>query len=89
MRVNFLDSKYSEPHISKNYNFSKFTNGILNDDKAEKNKNKKFDLKNITFDKSENGEIDPIKNNTSDLNFLFDNEDAVIFNLNKKKKNKE
>lgn len=84
MKLNYLDSKYNEPHKSKKFNFTKFTNGILDDDKSEKSKKQKFDLKTLEFDKDiSTGEIDPIKHNTSDSKFLFDNENAIIFNFNK------
>lgn len=86
MKVDFLDSKYSEPHLSKQYNFAKFTNGIT-EDIDSKNKREKFDLKNITFDKAPNGEIDPIKTNTTDSSFLLDNDDAIIFDIRRKKDN--
>lgn len=89
MKVDFLASKYNEPHPSKNFNFSKFTNGILSDDKSEKTKKNKFDLRTVEFDKTSNGEIDPIKNNTSDAKFLFDNANAVIYNLSKNKNNED
>ena len=32
--------------------------------------------------------MDPIKNNTTDSNFLFDNDDAIIFDI-KRKNNEE
>lgn len=85
MKVDFLDSKYHEAHLSKQFNFTKFTNGIVQDD--TKNKKEKFDLKNLTFDRAENGDVDPIKNNTTDVNFLIDNDDAIIFDINKKNNN--
>ena len=38
----------------------------------------------------DNGEIDPIKNNTTDSTFLFDNENAIVIDIhNKKKKNEQ
>lgn len=87
IKVDFLDSKYTEPHPSKQFNFTKFTNGIV-DDASEKNKRQKFDLKHLEFDKSENGDIDPIKNNKTDIKFLFDNDDAIVFDIKKKEDNK-
>lgn len=87
MSVDFLSSKYSESHLSKQYNFTKFTNGI-SEDQDTKNKKVKFDLKNLNFDKAPNGDIDPIKTNTTDSSFLLDNDDAIIFDINRKKDNK-
>ena len=82
MKVDLLDSKYHEPHYGKHFNFSRFTNGIAEEE--AKPKKEKFNLKNLEFDKSSNGDIDPIKNNTTDSNFLIDNEDAIIFDINRK-----
>ena len=50
-------------------------------------KKQKFDLKNLTFDKAPNGDVDPIKNNTTDSSFLLDNDDAIIFDIHRKKGN--
>ena len=85
MKVDLLDSKYHEPHYGKHFNFSRFTNGIAEEE--SKPKKEKFNLKNLEFDKSSNGDIDPIKNNTTDSNFLIDNEDAIIFDINRKNNN--
>ena len=82
MKVDLLNSKYHEPHYGKHFNFSRFTNGIAEEE--SKPKKEKFNLKNLEFDKSSNGDIDPIKNNTTDSNFIIDNEDAIIFDINKK-----
>ena len=82
MKVDLLDSKYHEPHYGKHFNFSRFTNGIAEEE--SKPKKEKFNLKNLEFDKSSNGDIDPIKNNTTDSNFLIDNEDAIKFDINRK-----
>lgn len=88
IKVDFLDSKYTEPHLSKQFNFTRFTNGIV-DDESEKNKREKFDLKHLEFDKAENGDVDPIKSNKTDIKFLFDNDDAIVFDINKNKNNNE
>ena len=82
MKVDLLNSKYHEPHYGKHFNFSRFTNGIAEEE--SKPKKEKFNLKNLEFDKSSNGDIDPIKNNTTDSNFIIDNEDAIIFDINRK-----
>ena len=87
MKVDYLASKYHEPQDIKKYNFNKFINGISTQETEETNKKPKFDLKNIKFDADNNGDVDPIKHNTTDSNFLFDNEDAIIFDINRKKDN--
>ncbi len=89
IKVDFLASKYHEPHLSKQYNFNKFINGIETEENEENNKKPKFDLKNIKFDTNVNGEVDPIKSNTTNSKFLFDNEDAIVFDINRKKDNNE
>ena len=88
MRVDFLDSKYTEPHLDKQYNLSKFTTGTYSDDSGEKTtKKKKFDLKNLKFDTDSSGDVDPIKTNTTDSNFLLDNDDAIIFDIKRNNNN--
>ena len=87
IKVDYLASKYHEKHEGKQYNFNKFINGIATDVDDNDNKKPKFDLKNLKFDVADNGDVDPIKSNTTDSNFLFDNEDAIVFDINKKKDN--
>ena len=89
MKVDYLASKYFEQQSGKKYNFNKYMNGVANQntDEEENNKKPKFDLKNIKFDYDDNGEIDPIKNNTTDSRFLFDNDDAIIFDIRRKNDN--
>lgn len=79
-KLDFLQSKYKEPHYGKTFNFSKFTPGMASDDTKEENKKSKFNYKHINFD-SDYGEIDPIQTDTTDLDHLFDNEDAITFNI--------
>lgn len=82
-KVNFLDSKYKEKQEVKQYNFAKFTSGI-SDEESSKVKKKKFNYKNVDFsDPNHAEEIDPIKTDTSDSNFLFNNDDAIIVDLKK------
>ena len=86
IKVDYLASKYHEKHESKQYNFNKFINAPSTDEEKD-NKKEKFDLKNLEFDTYDNGDVDPIKNNTTDSNFLFNNDDAIIFDINRKKNN--
>ena len=87
MKVDCLASKYHEQHDSKKYNFNKFINGIATtEDEKVDNKKPKFDLKSIKFD-DDDGEVDPIKSNTTDIKFLFDNDDAIVFDINRKNDN--
>ena len=65
------------------YNFSRFTKGISEDESKNKGKNKKekFDPSKISFSSNSEGEIDPIKNNNTDSSYLFNNDDAIVFDL--------
>ena len=80
-KVDFVESKYKEKHTSKKYDFNRFTNGITEDVNI-KNKSK-F---NSYSSESNDFEIDPIKMNDTNSKYLFDNEDAIIFDLNRNKK---
>ncbi len=85
--VDFLASKYHEHHESKQYNFNKFISGVATSEVEDDNGKPKFDLKNIKFDTDKNGEINPVQSNTTDSNFLFNNDDAIIFDIHKKNDN--
>ena len=81
--VDFLESKYKEPRKSKDFNFDKYNQGSV---KAEKKvKKNKFDPDNLNWGELE-GDVDPIQMNTSDVTYLFDNEDAIIVDLKNKRK---
>ena len=85
MKVDYLASKYHEVQSSKKYNFNKFSNNPTTGNIEEESKKKqKFDLKNVNFDLDLNGDVDPIKNNTTDSKFFFDNDDAIIFDIKRK-----
>ena len=86
--VDFLAAKYHEPHESKQYNFTKFTNGVVTEESEDTSK-PKFDLKNIKYDTDVNGDMNPIKSNETDNNFLLNNDDAIIFDIHKKNDNHE
>lgn len=83
MKVDLLDAKYHDEHRGKQYNFAKFggTPDDVVDDEETTKKKKKFDLKKIEFKEDDNGEVDPIKHNTTDSSFLLNNDDAIIFDI--------
>lgn len=81
--LDFVSSKYKEVQPIKTYNFSKFTAGVVDDSDDEKRRSK-FDPKHINFT-DEHDEVDPIQTDTTDSGFLFDNENAIVVNLKKKK----
>lgn len=77
-KVDFLEAKYKEPHLSKSYDFAKFTSGI-----AEEEKKISTNLTKQDYETDMNGDIDPIKLDNTDSKFLFENQDAIIFDLKK------
>ena len=81
--VDFLDSKYNEPHKVKEYNFDKFNHASILHEDVKVPKRQKFNPNHIDFDDSD---TDPVQTNTTDSSILFNNQDAVSFNLNNNKK---
>ncbi len=79
-KLDFLQPKYKEKKQEKFYNFDKITKGISHEEIS----NKKSKSSHLSHDSGE--ESNPIMTDTSDLN-LFDNDDAIIFNLKKNKNN--
>ena len=90
-KLDYLEAKYKEPKKIKEFNFERFTNGI-----ADNPNRKDFTAKlkgnfaaatanNDTTDT--NGEIDPIKTDSTDSKYFLENDDAIIFDLNRKKNN--
>jgi hypothetical protein len=84
-RLNYLESKYKEPHKTKSFAFGKYSDGVTSYTEDDDSSKKKFDYKNINF-KDERDEIDPIQTDTTDSKYLFNNSDAIVVNLKKKKK---
>ncbi len=85
-KVDFLETKYKEKQKIKNYNFTKFTSGIVYNETSNNNKNGKFDLKNINFGGTPDNpnNMEPIQNDSSDFKFEDDN---AILNLNSNNNN--
>lgn len=83
-KLNFLESKYKEPRKIKTYDFGKYSDGVTTatEDNEDLPHKKKFDLKNLDFT-DERNEYNPIQTDTTDLDYLFDNEDAIVVNLKK------
>jgi hypothetical protein len=80
-KVDFIEAKYKERHSGKTYDFEKFTNGIAEEEKVTK-KRKSSVIKD-GFKKDDRGDVDPIRMDNTDSSYLFDNEDAIVFNLKK------
>lgn len=80
-KIDFMDAKYKEKHPDKKYDFEKFTNGIV---EKEPKRRKSNSWKSETeFNEDSNGDLDPIKIDTADTKFLYDNEDGIVYNLKK------
>ncbi len=88
-KLDFLEERYKEEQKQKTFNFTKFSNGIH--DSTPEKPNKKFDLKTISFNGTDTNpnDTDPIQNNTSDLDYTFDDEDAITSYIDSKNKNKK
>ena len=87
--INFIAPKYNEKHKGKKYDFSKYVenNGVSDSESNASSKSKKvFDPKKVKFRDKSTGEDNPIQANPIS-EYLFDNEDAVVVNLKKNKKN--
>lgn len=86
-KLNYLESKYKEPKKIKTFDFGKYSDGVTTrtEDDNDFPSKKKFDLKHLDF-KDERDEINPVQTDTTDSNYLFDNEDAIVVNLKNKKK---
>lgn len=89
-KLDFLEARYKETQKLKEYNFEKFTNGISNLEKVKessKNLRGKFVAAAASNDPTDFAlETDPIQTDVSDSKFFIDNEDAIIFDLKKSKK---
>lgn len=85
-KLNYLESKYREPRKIKIYDFGKYSDGVTTatEDDNDTHRKTKFNPKKLDF-VDERNEINPIQTDTSDSNYLFDNEDAIIVNFKKDK----
>lgn len=91
-KVEAMEAKYKDAQKIKKYDFTKFTSGISGIESATRrtlNKNRgdysAATSSNNNYDVGR--EVDPIQTDTSDSKFLFDNEDAIVVNFNKKNEN--
>lgn len=86
VNLNFLSASYSEKKPVKEYPFDKYnvnSTGHMINNIDEKPNLKKFNLKNYHFDDDSTDEIDPIQTDDTDAKYLFNNEDAIVFNFKK------
>lgn len=82
-KIDFMDAKYKEKHADKKYDFEKFTSGIAEDTKETKKKKSNSWKNETNYNEDENGDVDPIKMNNGDANFLLDNADSAVYDLKK------
>lgn len=84
VNLSFLSASYSEKKPMKEYPFDKYnlsSHTVAED--IEETKRKKANLKNYHFSDDISDDVDPINTDTTDSKYLFDNEDAIVFNLKK------
>ena len=90
-KLDYLESKYKEPKKLKEYNFEKFTNGISDSIKRKPISTKfRGNFEGATSDndvENTDAEFDPIRTDSTDVKYLLDNDDAIIFDLNRKNEN--
>ena len=86
-KLGFLESKYKEPHKIKTFDFGKYSDGVTTTSEDDTSDiRKKFNPKHIDFRDDNSDEINPIQTDTTDSKYIFDNQDAIVVNLRKKKK---
>ena len=84
--LDFMPSKYKEKHKVKQFDFAKYQSGIVHEDVKNKTLKAKFDPKLIDFDSfSDSDEVDPIQTDITDAGALFNNEDAIVYDIGKRK----
>ena len=79
-KIDFMEAKHKEKHADKQYDFEKFKGGIVEEETPKKKKNTSWKA-DTKFNEDTNGDVDPIKMNDVDSKFLYENDDAIIFDL--------
>ena len=83
-KIDFMEAKYKEKHKEKFYDFENFTHGISEEKEPKKKKNVNVGWKSATeFNEDVNGDVDPIKLDTTDSDFFYKNPDSAVYNLKK------
>ena len=80
-KLDYLESKYKEKNNPKKFNFAKFA-----DENSSNDENNKKSILKPRFHPELNEDDGPIKYNTTDMKYFFDNENAITYNLNNNKK---
>ncbi|MCL2341784.1 MAG: hypothetical protein FWC53_01660 [Firmicutes bacterium] len=77
--VDFVASKHLAAHKSKSFDFNKYNiRAVVEEEKME---NKNFNPDRVKFEDDDTG---PIKTDTTDSKYFFDNAEAISFNFGKK-----
>ncbi len=91
-KLDFLEAKYKEPKKVKEYNFEKFTAGLVSDNIKKKPISTMFrgNFAAATADNDAtdtSNDVNPIQTDVTDSKYFMDNDDAIIFDLNREKNN--
>ena len=78
--LNFVDAKYKEKHSVKKFNFTKFSNGNLDEETSNKPGKKKQILNSFSEDDNTDNELDPIRTDFTDSVFEKESEEAIVKN---------
>lgn len=78
--LDFVGAKYKEKHEVKKFNFTKFSNGNIEESPLNKNKKKKPILNSFSEDDNTDNELDPIRTDYTDSVFVKDTEEAIVKN---------
>lgn len=84
-RFKYLESKYKEAQKIKNYDFGKYYEGATHPTDTDNSFHRKFNIKNLDFT-DERNEINPVQTDSTDSQYLFENDDAVIINFKRNEK---
>ncbi|MCI8396279.1 MAG: type IV secretory system conjugative DNA transfer family protein [Clostridia bacterium] len=82
--LDFMQSKYKEPHKSKQFDFRKYQTGIVGEE-VKRIPKTKFKPQKVDFDDFEGeSDVEPIQNDNEGISGLWNNEDAIIYDIKKK-----
>ncbi len=80
--LDFMGSKYKEKQKAKKFDFEKYQSNHITQPMSH---NSRFKAKQVDFDNlPDDEEVDPIQTDITDAGALFNNEDAIVYNIGKK-----
>lgn len=83
--VDFLDSKYKSKQDFKVYAFDKYNKSSISAHEEPSRRLRKSTIFNTAYEEDSNGDIDPIKTDTTDSSYFLNNGEAITFDFNSKK----